>query len=368
MNILDKVKANPIGSSNLIYLIFPILSLTILGYKGSLWSGILVTTLFAISYLMMIYTRMDDKLLLRRVLFFIHLVGILYFVSYFNPSHLLFFFYGAYILPYVFRVKLNSFEVYMYIIAFTMNAIIISFMNQEYLIVLIPLGIVILLVMFGNFKAIESEALQEEIRNKNAHINILIAEQERHRIGRDLHDTLGQVFASLSIKSELASKLIDKDIDKARSEIMSVNALSKEALAKVRTIVDDLGVQSFDEEVKTIDELLKNANLSFEFKYEGRASELSTTKQSTLSMILREAVNNVIKHAHATKVFCEIVEEQNSLNMIIQDDGIGINKIRDTDFKSIKERTKILNGNFDVCNREQGLKITISLPKGDDSL
>ncbi|CPO26205.1 signal transduction histidine kinase [Staphylococcus aureus] len=54
--------------------------------------------------------------------------------------------------------------------------------------------------------------------------------------------------------------------------------------------------------------------------------------------------------------------------MIIQDDGIGINKIRDTDFKSIKERTKILNGNFDVCNREQGLKITISLPKGDDSL
>ncbi|GGI39433.1 sensor histidine kinase [Mammaliicoccus stepanovicii] len=368
MNILDKVKANPIGSSNLIYLIFPILSLTILGYKGSLWSGILVTTLFAISYLMMIYTRMDDKLLLRRVLFFIHLVGILYFVSHFNPSHLLFFFYGAYILPYVFRVKLNSFEVYMYIIAFTMNAIIISFMNQEYLIVLIPLGIVILLVMFGNFKAIESEALQEEIRNKNAHINILIAEQERHRIGRDLHDTLGQVFASLSIKSELASKLIDKDIDKARSEIMSVNALSKEALAKVRTIVDDLGVQSFDEEVKTIDELLKNANLSFEFKYEGRASELSTTKQSTLSMILREAVNNVIKHAYATKVFCEIVEEQNSLNMIIQDDGIGINKIRDTDFKSIKERTKILNGNFDVCNREQGLKITISLPKGDDSL
>ncbi len=49
---------------------------------------------------------------------------------------------------------------------------------------------------------------------KNRHINTLIAEQERHRIGQDLHDTLGHVFASLSLKSELAYKLIDTDVEK----------------------------------------------------------------------------------------------------------------------------------------------------------
>ena len=72
----------------------------------------------------------------------------------------------------------------------------------------------------------------KKIEEKNRYINLLIAEQERQRIGQDLHDTLGHVFASLSIKSELAAKLIDIDIDKAKTEMQSVNQLSKEALEK----------------------------------------------------------------------------------------------------------------------------------------
>ena len=57
---------------------------------------------------------------------------------------------------------------------------------------------------------------------KNQYINILIAEQERNRIGQDLHDTLGHVFASLSVKSELAAKLIDKDPQAAKKEILNI--------------------------------------------------------------------------------------------------------------------------------------------------
>ena len=51
----------------------------------------------------------------------------------------------------------------------------------------------------------------------------MIAEQERNRIGQDLHDTLGHVFASLSVKSELAAKLIDKDPIAAKKEILNIN-------------------------------------------------------------------------------------------------------------------------------------------------
>ena len=64
---------------------------------------------------------------------------------------------------------------------------------------------------FGNFKTKKDGALKNEIEEKNKYINTLIAEQERQRIGQDLHDTLGHVFVSLSLKSELAYKLIDKD-------------------------------------------------------------------------------------------------------------------------------------------------------------
>ena len=64
--------------------------------------------------------------------------------------------------------------------------------------------------------------MKNEIEEKNKYINTLIAEQERQRIGQDLHDTLGHVFVSLSLKSELAYKLIDKDQEKAKNEIIFV--------------------------------------------------------------------------------------------------------------------------------------------------
>lgn len=271
-------------------------------------------------------------------------------------------------LPFAFKVKFRSIEVYMYLTFFILCTLVVMIDDRRFLFIVIPLLVVILAITFGNYKSLETKQLQEEIHHQNEHINTLIAEQERNRIGQDLHDTLGHVFASLSIKSELAMKLVDKDIDKAKEEMASVNGLSKEALVKVRAIVDNLKLQSFEEEVKTMETLLENANLSFEFKNADRAQSLSPTRQSALSMILREAVNNVIKHAQATKVTGEIVEENEHLTLIIIDDGIGMKHIDEDDFKSIKYRVHALKGQLKVSNLNKGLKMTITLPRGDDTL
>ena len=67
----------------------------------------------------------------------------------------------------------------------------------------------------------------KEIEEKNRYINTLITEQERHRIGQDLHDTLGHVFTSLSLKSELAYKIIDSDTENAKAELLAINKLSR---------------------------------------------------------------------------------------------------------------------------------------------
>ncbi len=137
---------------------------------------------------------------------------------------------------------------------------------------------------------------------KNRHINTLIAEQERHRIGQDLHDTLGHVFASLSLKSELAYKLIDTDVEKVKAELLAINKLSRESLNKVREIIDDVKLPSFIEEIDSIRKVLKDADIDFTFENKELAQVLSPTKQSMLVMITREAINNVIKHANASKV------------------------------------------------------------------
>ena len=72
-------------------------------------------------------------------------------------------------------------------------------------------------------------------REKNRTINILSAENERNRIGRDLHDTLGHTFAMMSLKTELALKQMDKEqYDAARKNLEELNQISRDSMYEVR--------------------------------------------------------------------------------------------------------------------------------------
>lgn len=88
--------------------------------------------------------------------------------------------------------------------------------------------------------------------------------------------------------------------------MQAINQLSTETLNKVRLIIDDLKIQSFEDEISSLENLLQNANLDFKFNNKSAAKSLNPAKQSILSMIFREAINNVIKHAHATEVKGEL--------------------------------------------------------------
>ena len=78
--------------------------------------------------------------------------------------------------------------------------------------------------------------------------------------------------------------------------MQAINQLSTEALNKVRLIIDDLKIQSFEDEISSLEHLLQNANLHLNLTIKV-AKSLNPAKQSILSMIFREAINNVIKHA-----------------------------------------------------------------------
>ena len=166
------------------------------------------------------------------------------------------------------------------------------------------------------------------------------------------------------MKSELATKLIDKDPEAAKNEMIAVNELSRDALNKVRVIIDDLKVQSFEEEVTSVERVLHDANLNFEFHNKSAAQSLNPAKQSILSMILKEAINNVIKHAQATKVTGELTESQETLTMIICDNGVGIDTNKVPQLKSISNRVKLLNGSLTVKS-DNGTKIEIEIPRGE---
>ena len=115
----------------------------------------------------------------------------------------------------MFEVTIKSKEFITFIIAIFLCLIITSIYQIQYITVLVIFYLVILIITLGILK-LKRWSIKNEIEEKNKYINTLIAEQERQRIGQDLHDTLGHVFVSLSLKSELAYKLIDKDQEKAK--------------------------------------------------------------------------------------------------------------------------------------------------------
>ncbi|HBB6316577.1 TPA: sensor histidine kinase, partial [Escherichia coli] len=209
---------------------------------------------------------------------------------------------------------------------------------------------------------VEQQQYESELKTKNKQLNFLIAEHERNRIGQDLHDTLGHVFAALSLKSELALKLIDTEPERAKSEIQSLNAMSKASLNQIRTIINALKIPSFSEEVASIETLLKDAYIQFHFEGVQLAHTLSPAKQALLAMVLREAMNNIIKHADATTVHATLSEAAHRLKLDIQDNGRGMTGHPPFHLESIQARVDVLKGELHVQNNE-GLHIQILIPR-----
>lgn len=361
--LLRKIKKNPMGAASFIYLMFPIISLMYLDVKGPRLLAVLIIIGFIINYGIMIFSDVYKHKVKRLIVWLIYLLGVFYFCWAMGSTFIMFFFFGSYVLPFVYEATVKSLESVLFYIAVMITTGFTLYLFPAALPLVIVLVLVVIITLFINFRFIENKKVKAEIEEKNRHINLLIAEQERQRIGQDLHDTLGHVFASLSIKSELAAKLIEQHPKKAKEEILAINQLSKETLNKVRSIVEHLKFQDFEEEVKSVDDLLKQADIAFDFEGEATARTLNKGQQSILAMLLREAVNNIIKHAHATSVTGWLKEEHHLIELVISDNGIGMSESEAT-LQSISTRAALLDGKVTVKS-EQGVTLIIQIPRGD---
>jgi len=362
--MIKKLNLNVLDISSLVYLIFIVIPLFTFDIKGSYWGYVAVFIIFTISYVSL---ALFSKYLSMKIIYLclvIHYLGIMYFIYSIGPATSLYLFFSSFLLPFILKVTMKSVAFVMFLTVLLVNLLITYLVDPMSLGYLAIMYLAILLITIGNFKQRENIKIRQALEEKNKHINVLIAEQERNRIGQDLHDTLGHVFASLSLKSELAIKLLENDPGKAKAQMLEVNTMSKEALNKVRAIVNDLKIQSFEDEVKSMHALLNNANLNFKFHNVELANGINPSKQSLLAMLLREAINNILKHAQATSVEGYLTESPEDIILVIEDNGVGIDNLQTDDLKSIKTRVALMHGSLDVKS-VNGLCLTVKIPRGE---
>lgn len=206
---------------------------------------------------------------------------------------------------------------------------------------------------------------QRQLRQTNRRLQAIVQRDERERIARDLHDTLGQSFSMITLKTELAKKLLVKAPDKVAAELTDIEQTSRQNLQLVRSIVNDLHQQSLSEMLLDQSQNLVAANIWLTTTGEVDATQWPTAVQGTLAATLVEAITNVIRHAHAQKVQLTFKMTTTAYQVQLLDDGKGGTMSRPGANGITGMRSRMLNahGTFAIEAQSHGTCVTLSLPK-----
>jgi two-component system sensor histidine kinase DesK len=185
---------------------------------------------------------------------------------------------------------------------------------------------------------------------------------ERERIARDLHDLLGHTLSVIVLKSELASRLGDRDAARAVQEIKDVERISREALAEVRRAVHGYRSSGFRDEVARARETLEAAGV--ELVADLMAIDLPPVEDHALALIVREAVTNVVRHARASRCVVALSQDARRLLLTVSDDGVGAHGGKGNGLAGMHDRVEELRGRFSI-EASCGTTITVELPVSD---
>ena len=182
---------------------------------------------------------------------------------------------------------------------------------------------------------------------------------ERERIARDLHDVLGHTLSVIVLKSELASKLAERNPVRALQEIKDVERISRDALAQVRSTVRGYHSLSLQAEAEQATATLKAAGVNVECDFV--TADIPPSHEGVLALALREAVTNVIRHAKASYCGLRLRPVEGGCELEIKDDGCGRMSPEGIGLTGMRHRVESLGGKL---QREisSGTRLVITLP------
>jgi|tagenome__1003787_1003787.scaffolds.fasta_scaffold20990057_19 two-component system sensor histidine kinase DesK len=212
----------------------------------------------------------------------------------------------------------------------------------------------------GNMFFAERNRMNRKLTKANEEIEHLAKVAERERIARDLHDVLGHTLSVITLKSELAGKLIDRDPERAGKEIREVEQISRQALSDVRDAIRGYRTKGLAAELAQAKSTLETAGLTVQCDA-ATTMQLPAMQESVLSLAVREAVTNVVRHARATTCRLRIEQQNGTCRLEIADDGQGFVTTEGNGLRGMRERVEMLGGTLDRRNKS-GTTLTITLP------
>ncbi|MBS1627940.1 MAG: sensor histidine kinase [Bacteroidetes bacterium] len=246
---------------------------------------------------------------------------------------------------------------------------------------LVLLGIAFLFLLFAAYLYYRwfKNKKEQQLKNTIARQHIMATQalfegeqKERIRIGRDLHDSIGQMLSVVKMQVSTLNTTANNE-SKALTE-SSLQLIDK-TIAEVRSISHNLIPEELNFGlINAIEELTNNinkiGNILVSFNYDERITQFKLAKQTELSVyrIVQEVLSNMVKHAEASQVNVDITYNENKIILHLKDNGKGfdtsiINHSMGIGWKNIMARVSLLNGNMQLQSEKiTGTQIEITIP------
>ncbi|OPG04895.1 histidine kinase [Streptomyces sp. GKU 895] len=231
------------------------------------------------------------------------------------------------------------------------------------------LFLVVLLVGYSMTGIRQLVSTTVELRKARATVAQLAANEERLRLARDLHDLLGHSLSLITLKSELAGRMLPDHPDKAAQQVADIEQVSRQALVDVREAVSGYRRPRLSEELAGAQVALTAAAVIADVPAEPDLTGVPEDSESALAWALREAVTNVVRHSGATRCTIEVLHRQTLdgpvLELAVEDNGSGgSGKGPGNGLTGLTERLGKAGGTLEAGRTKHGFRLLARVPAG----
>jgi signal transduction histidine kinase len=221
-----------------------------------------------------------------------------------------------------------------------------------------------------------AEARTAELEaQREQQIQVAVAD-ERARIARELHDVVAHSVSLMVLQAGAARQALDRNPDKAREPMLSVEATGRSAMSELRRLVAMLR-QPGDEEglapqpsLRHLDLLvarMREAGLTIDLDVDDGLEGIPPGVDLSAYRIAQEALTNVLKHASATHVDVKVVRDAGAVEVTVEDNGRGLASngalVGGHGLIGMKERVNLFGGRLEAAGRDGGgFRVFASLP------
>ncbi|MEH7384360.1 sensor histidine kinase [Bacillus sp. JJ1521] len=193
--------------------------------------------------------------------------------------------------------------------------------------------------------------------------------KERNRLAKELHDTIGHHFTSVTVGLDAVYYLLETDVEKAKQRIELLANVSRKGLQDIRKHIHEIAPSENEEILSILLEQIAtdfkvNTDTDVQFHKHGTEYPVSNSIKLVFIRCLQESLTNAKRHGAATKIVIHFLISHTDITLSVENNGTPIESINPGfGLTAMKERIGELHGNFTITNgKHRGVKLTISVP------